>query len=189
MRPITLTPIRLWIGLMMLLTAGCLGAYVVMQQGERLGANDPQVQLAEDAAAALEHGRTAAQVVGSDTVDVARSLAPFVVVLDDTDAPLASSGQLDGRTPVPPRGMLAAVRATGEERLTWAPRPGVRLASVARRVRGPRPSVVVAARSLREAERRITTIGHLIVFGWCISAIGLAIAVVLVARFLPAPAR
>ena len=184
MRSITLTPIRSWIALTLLLTTGALGAYIVMQQVERLGANEPQLQLAEDAAAALARGRSPSAVVGPDTVDVAHSLAPFVLVLDDAGAPLASSGQLDGRAPVPPQGVLAAVRSSGEERVTWAPRPGVRLASVVVRTQGAQGAFVVAARSLRETEQRIATIGRLILAGWLAGALGLTVAVALAARFV-----
>lgn len=179
MRPITLTPARLWIALAALITAGALGGYLVMQQAERHAANDPQIQLADDAATALEGGRAPAALVSGDRVDVGRSLAPFVVVLDDAGTPIAASGQLDGRTPVPPAGVLATVRRDGEERVTWAPLSEVRLASVVRRVGGTHPGFVVAARSLRETEARIAGIGRLIALGWAVAIVVMSIAVTL----------
>ena len=56
--------------------------YGIAQQGLRSGANDPQLQLAEDGARALDAGGDPARVVGPGKVDVAVSLAPFVVVFD-----------------------------------------------------------------------------------------------------------
>jgi hypothetical protein len=177
MREIRLTPLPLWLFVATALTAAAIGAYIVMLQIQRQAANDPQIQLAEDGAAALEKGRPIARVVPADTVDVAQSLAPFVIVLDGGGKPLASSGQLDGRIPVPPPGVLAFVRNNGEEHVTWAPRPGLRLAAVVRRVRGDHPGFVVAARSLREVQWRIDTLVRLIAIGWSVSLLALTGAV------------
>jgi hypothetical protein len=146
-------------------------------QIERQDANDPQVQLAEDGAAALEKGRSISQVVPADTIDVAHSLAPFVIVLDDAGKPLASSGLLDAQVPIPPPGVLAFVRDNGEERVTWAPRPGVRLASVVHRVGGQRPGFIIAARSLREVQWRIARLIRIIAVGWTLSVLALTVGV------------
>ena len=61
-----------------------------------MGANDPQFQLAEDAARALDDGAQAATLVGSAKVYVAVSLAPFIAIYDRSDTVLATDGQLDG---------------------------------------------------------------------------------------------
>lgn len=169
----------LWAGACsaLVLSTTALLAYLVMQQVERTGANDPQVQLAEDAAAFLSRGGSALEVVPPRSVDIGRSLAPVVIVLDDAGHPIASSGTLDGVVPVPPSGVLAEVRARGEERVTWAPRRSVRLASVVERVDGPRPGFVIAARSLREVEGRIALIGRLVLFIWLAGMTVLATAV------------
>ena len=50
----------------------------------RGGANDPQVQLAEDAAAQLAQGASAATLVGS-SVDMRASLAPFLISFSPAD--------------------------------------------------------------------------------------------------------
>jgi hypothetical protein len=177
MREFRLTPLPLWLLAAAAMTAGALIAYAVSLQIERQSANDPQIQLTEDGAAALEKGRPIAQIVPTDTIDVARSLAPFLIVLDDAGKPLASSGLLDGQVPIPPPGVLAFVRDNGEERVTWAPRPGLRLASVVRRVGGQRPGFIVAARSLREVQSRIARLTRIIVVGWAISLLGLTAGV------------
>ena len=62
----------------MVVATGLSGlVYAVVQQDLRSGANDPQEQLARDAAIRLDSGASPATVVGSTTVDIASSLAPF----------------------------------------------------------------------------------------------------------------
>jgi hypothetical protein len=169
--------VALFLPLVVVATALCGLVYVVAQQGLRSGANDPQVQLAEDAARALDAGTTPASVTGPVTVDVARSLAPFVVVYDASGRPLASSGQLDGADPVPPLGVLDHATADQPNIVTWQPRPGVRVATVTSRWSG---GTVMAGRSLREVERREDQVLLLVAAGWT------ATIVVLVAASLAA---
>jgi hypothetical protein len=128
--------------------------YAAVQQALRQGANDPQIQMAHDAADALARGSAARDVIPSASVDVARSLAPFVIVFDDAGRAVASSGLLHGRVPVPPGGVLASSRAGEDHRVTWQPEPGVRVAAVVVRCEGASPGFVVAGRSLLEFERR-----------------------------------
>ena len=124
--------------------------YAAVQHALRIGANDPQIQLAEDTAARLGQGRPAIDPSG-DAVDVATSLAPFLIVYDPSGQVVASSAQLAGRTPPLPAGVLRDATPGHEDRLTWQPQPGVRLASVV--VATPQ-GYVLAGRSLREVERR-----------------------------------
>ena len=91
------------------------------------------------------------------------SLAPFVTVYDDAGKPVASSASLDGVTLTPPRGVLDYVRAHGEERVTWQPRPGVRIASVVTRTAN---GFVVAGRNMREIEIRESNVFKLAALGW-----------------------
>lgn len=96
-------------------------------------------------------------------VDIFASLGPFVIVYDDGGRVLASSARLDGMTPAPPAGVFDYVRAHGEERLTWQPRRGVRIAAVVTRsVNG----FVLAGRNLREVESREALVFKLAALGW-----------------------
>ena len=135
-----------------ILAAGLAGTvYIVAQQGLRAGADSPQLQLVEDAARALDAGAAPEAVTGPPTVDVANSLAPFVVVFDAQHHALAGSGRLDGALPTPPSGVLDHAAATGSpNRVTWQPRPGVRIATVTVAWSG---GTVMAGRSLGEVER------------------------------------
>jgi hypothetical protein len=97
----------------------------------RSGANDPQIQLAEDAARALDAGAQATSLVGVDRVDVVQSLAPFLVVFDASGKVLATDGQFDGHDPIPPSGVLASAQENPPDMVTWQPRSGVRIAAAA----------------------------------------------------------
>ena len=88
-------------------------------------------------------------------IDVASSLAPFVMVFDDAGNVLASSGLLNGQNPPLPPGVLDFTRSHGEDRVTWTPEAGVRIAAVVVRSEGSKPGFVLAGRSLREAEKRV----------------------------------
>jgi len=118
-----------WLAAALLVSGVYLTIYAAVQHSLRVGANDPQIQLAEDTAVRLGQGHPAADSLG-DAVDVAASLAPFLIVYDPSGAVVASSARLAGRTPTLPAGVLGAATPGHASRLTWQPRPGVRLASV-----------------------------------------------------------
>jgi hypothetical protein len=161
-----------------LATGLALALYAIPQQVLRLGADDPQIALADDLAAKLEQGIAPADAVSPASVDIARSLTPFVIAYDDQGHPLASQAQLDGAIPAPPSGVFDYVRQHGQERLSWQPilgttsnrdqksalnggmaprRYGVRIAAVIQRVKlanGAPGGFVLAGRNMREVEAR-----------------------------------
>lgn len=128
--------------------------YVTAQQSLRRGADDPQLQMAGDLAAQLSSGAAAGSLLGTAKVDLATSLSPYVIVFDDAGKPVASTGVLDGVTPVPPAGVLRAAR-NSRNSLTWQPRSGVRSAIVVMPWRsGAGAGTVLVGRSLTEVEKR-----------------------------------
>jgi len=154
--------------------------HVISQQVLRMSANDPQIQMAEDAAQRLNAGEDPARFVPDRKVDMSASLAPFVIVCDDTGRAVTSSGALDGTTPAPPRGVFDYVRAHGEERVTWQPRPGVRIASVVVRTAN---GFVVAGRNMREIEIRENNVLKLAVLGWLAASAALTLLWLLTPMF------
>jgi hypothetical protein len=161
------------------LATGLAGTiYLVAQQGLRSGADSPQLQLAEDAASALDAGAAPAVVTGPATVDVGTSLTPFLVVYDRDGVPLASSGQLGGADPAPPKGVLDHATDGQPNRVTWQPAAGVRIATVTVRWNG---GTVLAGRSLREVERRETQALLLVGLGWAATLAAGAVACLAVA--------
>jgi hypothetical protein len=154
------------LAVLLTLTTFVAGAgYLISQQVLRMSANDPQIQLAEDGASRLLHGETASAVVPERQIDMASSLAPFMIFYDDSGHPIVSSALLDGIIPTVPSGVFDYVRSHGEERVTWQPRSGVRISSVVTRTTG---GFVVAGRNMREIEIREGTVFKLAAASWIV---------------------
>ncbi len=175
--------LKVWLPLAVIITALCALVYVAVQQSLRQGANDPQIQLAEDTAAALAHGASVQTVVPTNQVDVAQSLAPFVIVFNSNGTVAAASGQLHGQPPTLPAGVLDYVKQNGEDRLTWQPEAGVRIASVTVPFNGPTSGYVLAGRSLREVEKREGLAQFYAIVIW-VAALAAALVVVTAAEFV-----
>jgi hypothetical protein len=145
----------------------CMLVFAVAQQALRTAANDPQLAMAQDAAAALDDGTTPASVIaGAGTpVDVDTSLAPFIVVFGPGQTVLVADARLDGGDPVPPIGVLEHARDAdgGANAVTWQPRHGLRIATVTVPWSG---GTVLVGRSLREVERRIDQVFALVIAVW-----------------------
>ncbi len=163
---------RIWIPLAFAISVLSMLIYVSIQQTIRIGANDPQIQMAEDGAAALSRGATPRSVLPAKRVDVAASLAPYMVIYGEDEKTVASSAILDGETPTLPDGVLAYTKAHGEDRVTWQPRSGVRSAIIVRYFKGGQPGFVMTGRSLRETEKRTNALLLLMVAAWLAALIG-----------------
>jgi energy-converting hydrogenase Eha subunit F len=155
-----------WLSLAILISGLAWLPYGLVQQDLRQNANDPQIQLAEDSAAKLNAGQQVQQVVPTDQVDIASSLAPYIIVFDTNGKPIASSGQLNGQAPSIPSGVFDSVRQNGEDRITWQPQSGVRSALVVTQFKGGNGGFVAAGRSLREVEQREDNIMQIVIIGW-----------------------
>ncbi len=130
--------------------------YGAAQQNYRQSANDPQIQIAEDVASAISAGTTApdAIVPPNPTTDMSPSLATFLIVYSATGTPIGSSVELDGKIPSLPAGVTDSTLLHGEDRFTWQPQPGVRIAAVVTHYTGQVSGFVLAGRSIREVELR-----------------------------------
>ena len=168
-----------WVPLAIAVTLLCGVVYAAVQQSYRQGANDPQVQMATDAATALGGGQPASAVVPAAKVQMASSLAPYLIVYDDAGRVVAASVELNGATPPLPPGVLDAARARGEDRVTWQPASAVRSAAVVVRYGGAQPGFVLAGRSLREVEARVDQLTLMIGAAWVIT-LGATLAAVAV---------
>ena len=151
-----------------------LALYAIPQHVLRSGLNDPQIQMAGDLATMLDRYGVNDGLVqgallhatGGGNVDMARSLSPFLMVFNDMGQLLGTNAQLDGQNAAPPKGVLDYVRQHGEERVTWQPRHGVRIAAVVVRVHGAQPGFVLAGRNMREVEARIADVQTMAGLTW-----------------------
>ena len=158
-----------WLPLAVAITGACFLIYLGVQQNYRQSLNDPQVQMAEDAVTMLLSGKQVTDVVGADVpFDAGKSLRPFIAVYDENGNLTLSSAIVNGVQPVPPRGIFDYARQYGENRVTWQPAPGTRIALVVRPAPIGLGSFVVAGRNMREVESRDTQFLHVIIFGWLV---------------------
>jgi hypothetical protein len=163
-----------------------LAFYSIPQQVLRQGANDPQLELAGNVNHQIQHGwklPTGLQLqisrlgskgqsapeadLGPDAkIDMAASLSPFVMTFDEQGVVQASSAQLAGKTPTPPKGVFDYARQHGEERVTWQPQPGVRIATVIQHIPGSNGGFVLAGRNMLEIEAREEQMGIMARYLW-----------------------
>ncbi len=175
--------IRYSIPLAVVITLLCGLLYATVQQNFRQNANDPQIQIAEDTASVLNGGLNVKDVVPDDQIDVSASLSPFLIVFDKNGKVASSDAVLDGKIPTPPPGVLDYVASGGEtnfgslkkriifkieggseeNRITWEPKDGVRLAAVITKYDN---GFVLVGRNLREVEIREDNLTHMIFAGW-----------------------
>jgi hypothetical protein len=155
-----LWPFRFCVGIA-LLTLVALSTYTVFQQDMRLGANHPQVEMAESLAQNLQSGESLSGSLPS-SVDVEKSLDPFVIVYNSTGKPVYSTGYLNGSVPELPKGVLQYTRQHHEDRITWQPRSDVRIAAVIVNYGGRDGGFVLAGRSLRVVEQQESSLLHIV---------------------------
>jgi hypothetical protein len=149
-------------------------AYLLVQQCLRLSADDLPAALAESTVSQLDRGVAPDQALPPDRIELTHSLSPFVLVFDASGQLVTSSAILEGQAPRYPLGALESARARGENRVTWQPEAGVRLATVARPWSG---GFVVAGQSLQLTEQHIDTVGARCLAGWLATEALIAVAV------------
>lgn len=154
------------------------GIYIVIQQQLRQSANDPQIQVAKDTVFALEHGAKPNVFVAGTSIPLETSIAPFVIVYDDSGKPIVGSGNIKGVLPTPPSGVFEYTKTHGENRITWEPIVGTRQAIIvlpftAENVSG----YVLAGRSLVETENRTTQLLKELLLIWGITLIATFVGV------------
>ena len=142
---------KLWLPFAVVITAFSMLVYAAVQQVYRQSANDPQIQMAVDAAYALERDKPIDKVIPAETIDMERSFAPFYIVYNLTGQPAAGTGYLNNSLQTLPDGVLEYTSEEGQDRITWQPQPNVRIAAV---IVPYKNGYVLAGRNMSEVEDR-----------------------------------
>lgn len=166
-----------WLPLAGLASALSLLIYTSAQHTGRTMADDPQVQIARDTKAALAAGQPVTALIPQTQTDLATSLSPFITAVGEDGSIIASSARLHGQLRSVPPGVLNSAKTNGEQRVTWQPEPGVRMATVVLHNPGASGGYVVVGRSLSETEARIKQLGGFLLLGWAATLIGVLILV------------
>lgn len=140
--------------------------YLSVQQNYRQSANDPQIQIAQDSAAALGNGKNISDFQTIQKIEISQSLAPFIIIFDDFGKVLASTALLHGQTPIVPSGIFTYTKNSGEDRLTWQPSSDTRIASVTTHFSGKQSGFVLVGRNLREVEKRENILTFQVLASW-----------------------
>jgi hypothetical protein len=142
------------------------GGYAVMHLTIRHSANQPQRQMADDAARMYSIADRVT-VTGAPRVELSHSLEPFTIAYDENGKVINSDAALNGVVPAPPAGVFACARQYGSNELTWQPRRDVRLAIVVRHFTGAHYSgFVLVGRSLATAEQGEMIARWAALMGW-----------------------
>jgi hypothetical protein len=167
--------LKFWIASLIVVTLLCGLTYVITQHILRADANDPQIQMAEDAATALAKGQPPQSVLPRTKVAMDKSLAPFVIIYDSAGQPVATSGTINNQAPLLPNGVLEATKQNGEDRITWQPQNDTRIAAVITAYSGTTEGFVLAGRSLREVESRESEVLIYTIIAWIASLITISV--------------
>jgi hypothetical protein len=164
--------IRQWVPIGVTISVLTFIIYLTIQQDIRIGANEPQIQIAEDMASELNSGQTPAI---SGKIDISKSLAPFTIIYNKQGNVKISDAELNQKVPVVPMGVLNGTikegtdtDQPGENRVTWQPQVGVRLATV---VVSYNKGYVLVGRNMREIEIQEDQEFTNILFGWIIALV------------------
>jgi hypothetical protein len=141
--------------------------YVAVQQTYRTGANDPQTEILYTIKERMEKGMEPLPK-GSDSVDLQKSLAVFVAAYDSSGNATWSTGYLHGEKPNLPRSLFQQAKMNGEHWVTWQPQRDVRMSIGILPVNGGPVSYIVAGRSLKLVEQRVSKLLTLIFVCWLI---------------------
>jgi hypothetical protein len=162
-----LEPIVWWALLAVPITLLLCGIYLGLQQNYRQNANDPQIQMVEDAVAALAGDAYIYSVMPVEKVDMTRSLAPFIVVYDKGGKPITGNGYLGQELLQVPKGVFDKASEWGQNRRTLEPAHGVRIASVVMPYTTLHESgYILAGRNLDEVESRVQALSLTLFVGW-----------------------
>jgi hypothetical protein len=153
-----------------IITVLCGLIYVSVQQSYRAGANDPQLQIASDLKTIIENYRSIAQYMANDSIDLSKSLSAFKTIYDKNGEPVQSTGFLNNQLPKMPKGVFDFTYKNQEDVFTWQPQKGVRMAMVVKKTNSPQIKFVAVGRSLREVEKRESTLVTMVFVSWLVCA-------------------
>ncbi|HEY3783134.1 MAG TPA: hypothetical protein VGL56_18810 [Fimbriimonadaceae bacterium] len=131
---------------------------ILWQQTLRRGADQPQGMIVDTMASQMARG--APLRISNASAEMNSTVRPFLIFYGNDGKPKWSTVFLNRKIPTPPTGIFDNLSRDGSEKFTWQPQPGIRVAAVARSVKG---GFLVAGRSLqftevREAQARVIVV-------------------------------
>lgn len=165
-----------WIPFAWTITLLCGLLYLCIYQVMRVEADQAQIELAQDIATSLYKNETPKATI-SGTVDIEKSVAPFIVLYNSNGSPVDGTGKLDDHLPSLPEDIFKKTQTHTERRFTWEPRGNTRVATVVRYYQNEKHAgFVLAGKNLRETEHAAGSLLVLIGSAWAfalLSTLGL----------------
>jgi hypothetical protein len=144
----------------------------MVQQSARLAANDLPIITAQAVEKQLSTGSAPTDLVLSKKVNLRNDGSVFVTITNNDRNILASSAELNGKTPLPPAGVFEYTKAHGVDNITWQPTSGVRLAMHVQTYSNSSGSgFIITGQSLKQTESHINTFTLLALLGWLMTVI------------------
>jgi hypothetical protein len=144
---------RTWLAIVGTTMIVLLTAFVMVQQSTRLAANDAPLALNQAVRARLDNRYSPDAAVLTQPSNLS-DLAPFAILTDSKLNVEASSTPAGKAMILPPSGSFAYTKAHGQNRFTWQPSPGLRIATIITSYQGG-SQYIVTGQSLGEAQSRI----------------------------------
>jgi hypothetical protein len=159
--------VRSWLAIVGTATLILGGAYAMVQQSTRLSADDLPLTTAQVAKQELQNNSDAKDVVPTLKTNLRTDASLFTIITDNSEHVIASSANLDGQTPLPPRGVFSFTSVHGTDHFTWEPSPGVRLATrVTKYGASPNDGFIITGQSLKPFEDRISIYTWIALAAW-----------------------
>jgi hypothetical protein len=167
------------------LTGGYVAAFAVFfsaillvvsvghQQVLRRGADRGPEMRADDARRGSEPALGPGGGMEISSEDWLNGTSAFAVVYDAEGRAIAGDATLNGRLPQPPPGVFAVIRERGVHKVTWQPRPGIRVALVGETL--PQGGFVLAGQSLEGSETKTSRFDRFLVVIWMMMLVGLCV--------------
>lgn len=159
--------VQAWLALVGASTLVLSASYVMIQQSNRMSADDLPLTLSQQVKSSLEAGSAPTDLVSAQKNNLETDNNTVVIITDSTMHVLASSATLDGQTPLPPEGVFKYTKDHATDRITWEPKENVRVAlRVSSYGKSPSDGFVLVAQPLTQFEKRISFIGNLGLVAW-----------------------
>lgn len=162
--------VRAWLAIIGVATLAIGAAYTMAQQATRLSADDLPLTTSQVAKQELQQGSDTKDVVPTLKTNLRDDTSVFMIITDRTQHILASSALLDGKTPLPPKGVFDDAASRGFDQFTWEPAAGVRAATrVITYGQSSNEGFIITGQSLKPYENRINTFGFIALAAWLAS--------------------
>lgn len=159
--------VRAWLAVAGSATLILGASYAMVQQSTRLSADDLPLTTSQVAKQELQNGSDAKDVVPTLKTDLRNDMSVFMIITDSSQHVLASSATLDGKTPLPPKGVFDFTAVHSTDHFTWQPVTGVRVATrVTKYGQSPSDGYIITGQSLKPFEDRISTYTWIALAGW-----------------------